>query len=209
MDENDDLSLKMLYDSKQFSSEYVVAFLEKISETIQLLITNGSHVSDFEILSAKEREQILGEFAGAKTDYPKDSSLVKEFKLQVQENADKIALKNTEKSYTYKELDNKTDSIAAFLIEEGVKPKDFVVILAERSLDFIMVIISILKAGAVYVPIDAAYPKDRIEFILNDINPSIVVADDANFEKAEGFKVIDLFQAVNIEKNSLRCQTCL
>lgn len=207
LDENDDLSLKMLYDSKQFSGEYVVAFLEKIAETIQLLSTNGSHVSDFEILSAKEREQILGEFAGSKTDYPKDSSIVKEFKLQVQENADKIALKNTEKSYTYKELDNKTDSIAAFLIEEGVKPKDFVVILAERSSDFIMVIISILKAGAVYVPIDAAYPKDRIEFILNDINPSIVVADDANFEKVEGFKVIDLFQAVNIEKNSLRYQT--
>lgn len=207
LDEKDDLSLKMLFDNKQFSGEYVAGFLEKIDETIQLLITDTRQISEFEILSEKERAQILEEFAGLKTDYPKDSSIVKEFKRQVQENADKIAIKNSTISYTYKELDSKTDSIASYLIEEGVKPNDFVVILAERSLDFIVVIISILKTGAVYVPIDAAYPKDRIEFILNDINPSIVIADDANIKKAEGFKVINLYRAVKVEKNALMYQT--
>lgn len=207
LDEKDDLSLKMLFDNKQFSGEYVARFLEKIDETIQLLITDTRQISEFEILSEKERTQILEEFAGLKTDYPKDSSIVKEFKRQVQENADKIAIKNSTISYTYKELDSKTDSIASYLIEEGVKPNDFVVILAERSLDFIVVIISILKTGAVYVPIDAAYPKDRIEFILNDINPSIVIADDANIKKAEGFKVINLYRAVKVEKNALMYQT--
>ena len=71
---------------------------------------------------------------------------------------------------TYKELNERANQLANYLIKHNIKPDDLVALLLDRSEHMIIAILGVLKAGAAYVPMDPEYPDDRIKYILNDTN---------------------------------------
>lgn len=86
-----------------------------------------------------------------------------------------IALRYRGKSMSYKELNWKANRLARHLQHLGVKPRDCVGLYLERNMDLIVAILAILKAGAAYMPIDAAYPMDRKQFMIQDAGPKIIL----------------------------------
>ncbi|HDR7244927.1 TPA: AMP-binding protein, partial [Bacillus mobilis] len=103
-----------------------------------------------------------GEFNDTTIVYPEDMNVVKQFEEQAMRLPDKIAVRTESGEITYRELNEKANQLAVRLREMGIGREDYVAIMAERSLETIIGICGIIKAGGVYVPIDPAYPRERI-----------------------------------------------
>lgn len=97
------------------------------------------------------------------------------FMEQVKITPNNIAVMFENQSITYLELDNKSNQVARFLVESGIKSNDNVGILAKRSIETIINIIGVLKAGGAYVPINPEFPEERRQYILNDSNCNMLL----------------------------------
>lgn len=127
-----------------------------------------------------EQEEILQKRLDAtEVDYPKDKSLVDFFEAQVKESPEAIAVVFGQYSLTYEELNNRSNQLAHYLLNQGVKPDMLVPVCIERGLEMIIGILGILKAGGAYVPVDPGYPSDRINYIMEDIQARLIVSSNA------------------------------
>ncbi|KAE9718074.1 AMP-binding protein, partial [Escherichia coli] len=112
--------------------------------------------------------QLLYEWSGT-TDQPAGPLLITErFEAQVKKTPHAIALESGGKQWTYQELQEKVDRLAAYLQQRGVKPHEPVGLLIDRSPEMIFGVLAIVKAGGAYVPIDPEYPDARIDYMLRD-----------------------------------------
>ncbi|MDQ1350494.1 MAG: hypothetical protein QG657_796, partial [Acidobacteriota bacterium] len=149
-------------------------------------------LSDLSLLSDAELQQVLYEFNDTQRDYPREKTIHQLFAEQAAKTPDHIALvganyqgaflknrpldpQKTFNNLTYRQLKEQSDNLAGSLIEKGVLADDIVGIMMERSIDLIIGILGILKAGAAYLPIDVEYPKERINFILKDSGVEILI----------------------------------
>ncbi|UQX56771.1 AMP-binding protein [Cytobacillus pseudoceanisediminis] len=95
-------------------------------------------------------------------------TLHEQFEKQVLIYGNKIAVRSENDAYTYKELNRRSNQLAAHLVEKGLTTGQHVAVMMERSADLVIAILGILKAGGVYVPIDKHMPEERIRYILHD-----------------------------------------
>lgn len=109
--------------------------------------------------------------------YPTHKTIVDLFDEQVQQTPDRVALTFGDNVLTYNQLNRKSNQLARHLQEVGVKAETLVPICLNRSLEMIIGILGILKAGGAYVPIDPDYPADRIDYMLSDLNSTVLVVD--------------------------------
>ncbi|WP_127956882.1 non-ribosomal peptide synthetase [Serratia microhaemolytica] len=100
------------------------------------------------------------------------------FEAQLKGCADTIALRYGDNTLTYGELNLRANRLAHRLIEQGVAPEQRVALCAERSIELIVAMLAILKAGGVYMPLDPAYPGERLRYILQDAEPLLLLADE-------------------------------
>ncbi|HEX4044132.1 MAG TPA: amino acid adenylation domain-containing protein [Gammaproteobacteria bacterium] len=114
---------------------------------------------------------------------PKKFSVIQLFEEQAQLNTEAIATCYNGANICYKELNEKSNQLAHFLISLGIKPETFVGISVDRSLTTIISILGILKTGAVYIPIDPDYPKERINHILTDSKISLLLTESHLLKK--------------------------
>ncbi|SHJ70680.1 non-ribosomal peptide synthetase, partial [Aquimarina spongiae] len=137
-------------------------------------------VKDIDLLSEKEYQQILlvNNENNEVKDVEKYNSTIDLFTEQVKLNPFAKALEFFNSELSYAELDAKSNGLANTLINQGVTSGNLVPICVERSIDMIVGILGILKAGAAYVPIDSSLPNERIEYILKDTQADIVLTQD-------------------------------
>lgn len=107
----------------------------------------------------------------ARTDYPRDSSVVELFRRQVSLSPNAVAVKNAYSSsqLTYAELDRQSDQLAHWLVQRGLAPETMVAVLAPRSCETIVALLAILKANLAYMPLDVNVPVGRLESILSTV----------------------------------------
>src|SRR5882762_4216651 len=112
---------------------------------------------------------------------------------------------------TYHQLDIQSAKLANFLIKRGVRPKSIVPFCLERGIEVVVTIVSILRCGAAYVPIDPSYPSQRKNYILNDLAAKVLVTSSvcrSELEVALTGEVIEIdtdWVAVNKESEKLEC----
>lgn len=112
--------------------------------------------------------------------YPADKTLVDLLEAQVARTPDRVAVVHNSETITYRALNSRANQLAHCLRKRGVTEETLVPLCIERSIDMIVGILGILKAGAAYVPIDPDYPTDRIAYMLADTSARLVVADAAS-----------------------------
>ncbi|OXB12964.1 AMP-binding protein, partial [Flavobacterium tructae] len=112
--------------------------------------------------------------------YPSDKTIVDLFEEQVKQTPTAIAVVYEDEKLTYKELDQRSNQLAHYLREQGVKPDTLVGICLERSLEMLIGILGILKSGGAYVPIDPEYPTDRIAYMLKDAGIDLVLSSQTS-----------------------------
>jgi amino acid adenylation domain-containing protein len=131
------------------------------------------------VISEQERQKILVEWNNTQADFPENHCLHQLFEDHVASTPDAPALFYKDITLGYKELNEKSNQLANFMIAQGIGPESLVGICTERSIEMVVGILGILKAGAAYVPVDPAYPKDRIRFMLTDTNVSTLLTQSS------------------------------
>ncbi|CCH94318.1 hypothetical protein MICCA_370002 [Microcystis aeruginosa PCC 9432] len=144
-------------------------------------------VSQLPLLTESERNQLLFDWNQTEIDYKNDLCLHQLFEQQVKQNPQAIAVKLEDEFLTYEELNCKANQLAHYLQSLGVKSDSLVGIFVERSLDMIIGILGILKAGGAYVPLDINYPQERITYLIEDTQLSIVLTQSKFIEQLPKF----------------------
>ncbi|AOM39414.1 non-ribosomal peptide synthetase [Xenorhabdus hominickii] len=152
---------------------YMNAALKSIVAALQYAPEQA--ISALDILPSAERTQLLVDFNATQLTYPQDSLIHQLFEQQVERTPDAIALVSGENQLSYTELNQHANQLAHLLIAAGIRPDDRVAICADRSLDMIIGMYAILKAGAGYVPLDPEYPTERLAYQLSDSQPALLL----------------------------------
>ena len=167
------------YNTDLFDKDRIERMVEHYQVLIESIIYDPTvNVSDLEILTSSEKHQLLVGWNDTSVDYPKAKCVHQLFEEQAEKRPDNIAVVFEEAELTYRELNEKSNQLAHYLQKKGIKPESLVGICVERSLEMIVGLLGILKAGGVYVPIDPTYPEDRISYMLEDADCEIVLTQE-------------------------------
>lgn len=142
-----------------------------------LSASSGQQAGVQVLLSAEDRKKLLDHFNTTGWDYPEEETLVSLFRKQVSLHPENIAAVYQDKHITYSDLDRKSSQLAHILMEKGVKEGMYVPVWLDRSMEWLVAILGVLKTGAAYVPVDPSYPVKRAEYILKDTSAVIILTD--------------------------------
>ncbi|KAF1061953.1 amino acid adenylation domain-containing protein [Burkholderia gladioli] len=185
-----DLTLNVVEDGEQLqcSFEYGAdlfdaATIERMAGHLrQLLAALASQpecrVRELPMMAAGEREAVLAASA-PRAGYVVEGGLARRFEAQARRAPEAIALLHDGQSLAYGELDTRANRIAHALRERGVGADQRVALCVERGFDLVAGVLGILKAGAAYVPLDPAYPAQRLSYMLDDSAPAVLLTSQA------------------------------
>lgn len=140
-----------------------------------MVADSDRRVSEFPLLTESERHQLLVEWNKTQTVYPEDKSIHELFEAQVERTPEAVAVIFEGQQLTYGELNRRANQLAHHLRKLGVGPEVMVGIYMERSLDMLIGLLGVLKAGGAYVPLDPDYPEERLAFMLEDAQVSMLL----------------------------------
>ena len=145
-------------------------------------------------LSTREKQQLLIEWNQTAKDYAPKGFIHQLFEAQVERAPDHIALICDSTELTYRQLNARANLLGRLLQRLGVKPEARVAILAERSIELVVGLLGILKAGGAYMPLDPAYPKERLRVMLEDSAAGVMLVGPGMKDLAQGYsgEVVEL-----------------
>ncbi|GLZ33759.1 hypothetical protein Lesp02_59470 [Lentzea sp. NBRC 105346] len=169
------------YDPSRFTDTQVARYLGYYLGCFQALVTDGEAPwHDTLPLSLEEREVLLPPIARpVVAELDGCRSLGSRFAAMVGKHGDRVAVSCGDRSFTYRELDGLAGALAASLVDRGVGVGDLVGLALERDLEMVVAILAVVKAGAVYVPIDPGYPEDRIRTTVEDADVAVLIGEKA------------------------------
>jgi amino acid adenylation domain-containing protein/thioester reductase-like protein/non-ribosomal peptide synthase protein (TIGR01720 family) len=180
------LELEWIYQVEQFSEFEIRGFHQGLVNILNDALANpGKKTSEINILSLEEKEQILYDFSNTEVEYPGEKTIHQLFEAQVEKSRDNIAVISTapnaqhktsgrgpdkkrhapcsmRHTLTYRRLNEKANQLARILKEKGVKPDHIVGLITQPSIEMMVGLLAIFKAGGAYLPIDQTHPKEHI-----------------------------------------------
>jgi amino acid adenylation domain-containing protein/FkbH-like protein len=173
-----DRELQIVFASDLFEKATAGRILKHWTTVIESLASDATtSLAALEILPREEKQLILEKWTATDRDYPRDETLASLFSQQAIRRPQACALIDGTTRLTYAELHTRAMRIAAALKAEGVTPESLVGICVERSWRMVASIIGTLYAGAAYVPLDPAYPAERLGYILDDAKARVLIAE--------------------------------
>lgn len=156
------------------------AFVARLASHFQILldgvvISPDNRIWDFPFLQPTERQRILVEWNSGPEPLPLTATAHELIEHQVMLLPNNIALVSDDVELTYEEFNKRANQLARWLLAAGIRPDMPVGICIERSLEMVIGILAVLKAGGAYVPLDPHSPKARLECIINDLSPSVIL----------------------------------
>jgi amino acid adenylation domain-containing protein len=172
------ISCRIVYQPSRFREETVDAIGSHLVRFLDAATAcPDKALSEFDILSQAERHRVLHAFNDNAAPYSTDMTIHGLFERQAAKQPEAVALRYGTASVTYRELDERANRLAALLVSEGACPGMHVGVLLNRSVELIVSMLGILKAGCAYVPLDPALPKSRLEQMAGSLSIPIVVTD--------------------------------
>ncbi|RMP55440.1 Syringopeptin synthetase C, partial [Pseudomonas syringae pv. atrofaciens] len=156
---------------------YMQTVLEHLADALEQ--SPSLALDSLPTLPVDEREQLLVQFNDTALDYPQQQTIHGLFEAQVERTPEALAVVHGEQRLTYRELNEQANRLAHALRKQGVQPDSRVGICVERGAEMVVGLLAILKAGGGYVPLDPAYPAERIAYMLQDSAPAAVLAHTA------------------------------
>jgi amino acid adenylation domain-containing protein len=144
-----------------------------------MVADDQQRISELNLLSPTERQQLLVGFNDTHRPYPSEQCIHELFEEQVARTPDAVAVVFEERQLSYGELNAHANRLAHHLIALGIRPDDRVAICMERSLEMVVGLLGIMKAGGAYVPLDPSYPAQRLAYMLEDSAPVALLTQAA------------------------------
>ena len=170
------LRLYFEYNTDLFTEETISRMMEHYRMVLEGFAANvEARIRQVPILRDEERRQLTSEWNRTEAAYPQELTVHGLVEAQVRRTPNSEAVRFGDDSLTYEELDVRANQLARRLQALGVQHESLVGVCIDRSLEMIVALLAVLKAGAAYVPLDPAFPKDRIEFMIEDAGLKIIV----------------------------------
>lgn len=183
--------LRVVYDNELYTERRAIALAECVKCcAIDMLSDLDKAVSQVKLVA--DPTTLLNIAAGETIDYDTTKSFVDLFLDQVRNNPNNIAVADELSTLSYQQLDNDSNSLAATLIEAGIKPNTFVGVMMPRAKEYMTAVVAIWKAGAAYLPLDSEYPLDRLQYMVEDSRSNVLITTQAMNCQLEAQTVICL-----------------
>lgn len=186
------LSFNFEYSTELFQKSTIQRFIAYFKQLItSILMSPDQKISGISILSDNEVKDQLFDFNRTATDRKKNVTILSHFHQQVIKNPDLEAVQFKEISFSYRQLDERSNQVANSLQAKGAGSGSIIGLMVDRSPEMIIGILGILKAGSAYLPIDSQYPPKRKSYILEDSNADLLLTTkQINHEANENVKVL-------------------
>jgi amino acid adenylation domain-containing protein len=176
------------YNTDLFEAESIARFASHYRQLLESIAADPAQpISTFELMTETERRQILEEWNGQDAGFPQTRCVHELFEARVEQTPDAVAISFEKTQLSYDDLNCRSNQLAHYLINLGVKSGDSVGLCLERSSELIIAILGILKAGAAYLPVDPTTPSARTNFILSDARARILLTQQSLIEIAPDF----------------------
>ncbi|OMD34668.1 hypothetical protein BSK56_33490, partial [Paenibacillus borealis] len=178
--------------NEETAGRYLMHFVQLLS---QITGQPEASIGSYELVTPEEKQQLLHGFNDTAAEYPWEATIHGLFEEQVEKTPHAVAVVYGDQQLTYAELNARANQLAWTLRGQGVGPDRIVAILMDRSVEMLVGVLGILKAGGVYLPIDPALPAERIRYMLGDSGAGVLLIqpglDPCGFEGT----VLDLAEA--------------
>ena len=174
----------LAYDPACFDDAHAARAARQLTSWLRNLAASPAQpVGRLPLVDATERRRLLTEFNHTTRDYPSDRCVHQLFETQVERTPAQTALVYTNRTLSYAELNTRANRLAHALIAAGAGPDRMIGLCLERSEDLVIAALAIQKAGAGYLPLDPAYPQDRIAFMVEDSGADIIVCQQSTADR--------------------------
>jgi amino acid adenylation domain-containing protein len=171
-----ELLMKLAYHQRDFDDASICRMLGHLKMLLEGFAVNPhQRLSDYQILTREEYEQIVIKWNDTNAEYPANSTIHQLFEEQVKKSPNATAVSFADEQLTFQDLNQRANHLAHHLQKLGVQADKLVAICLERSPEMIVGILGILKAGGAYVPLDPAYPQERLSVMLKDAQPTVLL----------------------------------
>lgn len=211
-EENDAGSIILTLSYKDIYPIYkITGFFNNICKIIKDYndLLNGD-LDYFSLLDEQEKKTILIEFNNTYVDYPRNKTIVDLFEEQVKRTPTDLAVIFEKKGFTYIELNGRANQLAGYLRDKyQIEHQQIIATLLPKSMDLIVALLAIEKLSCIYLPIDVDCPQDRINYILKESQPGIIISNSSIFHAPNMFhldnaiesNILDTYSTEDIHNN--------
>ncbi|MCL2816397.1 MAG: amino acid adenylation domain-containing protein, partial [Oscillospiraceae bacterium] len=178
------------YQTAVFSKSEIVMLCDRLLHILRQIIREDSvKIRDIQIVSEAEYQRLIFDFNNTATDFPDDKCINQLFEEQAAKTPNATAVVFSGSKYTYRQIDEMSDSLAGILRDKGITRNDIVAIVSKRSHKAVIAMLAVLKAGGAFLPIDPNSPRERMAFMLKDSACKTVLVSGVRIDDID---VIDL-----------------
>ena len=191
----DGLAIEFHYDSSIYARDSISRLADQFATLLSSALANPqSAVSDLEIVSEGEKKQLLEGFNRTEQPYPGEVCIHEMIERQAELTPDNVAVACGAQQVRYVELEERANQLANYLRGLGVGPEQVVAVCMDRGVDAIVALLGIMKAGGAYLPVDAGYPAQRKQYMVEDAGVKVVVTSGGASVGQElgGVKQVDI-----------------
>ena len=214
-DLNDLGTMNIAYDYKisKYNAEDINQIHNRILYMLNQILENQNIIlKNICISTPKELKKILHNSLESECSYPIGKTVSQLFENQVDLTPNNIAIKYNNDFMTYYELNKRANQLAHYLRNKGIKPNDVIALRMNKSLELVIAILGIIKAGGCYLPIDLSYPQERVSFMLEDSSAKIFLTNEEHKDDLSipiETILLDLNESNKIYKNSTNNLPCI
>ncbi|MEL6557228.1 MAG: amino acid adenylation domain-containing protein [Bacteroidota bacterium] len=183
------LQLNCHYDPDSFEKQSIEGIIKNFLSFIKELVHNPDlTIDEYQLLAASEQQKVLNDWNRTASDLSQDQTVLDLIAENVKSTPDAVALVHQKESVTYRDLEEKSNAVAAYLLKNRQPAEKFIGIGCGKSLDMIIGLIGVLKSGMAYIPIDVDYPDERIEAIVRESGLKTILTGGGQSDRFDVFR---------------------
>ncbi|WJJ95636.1 non-ribosomal peptide synthetase [Algibacter luteus] len=193
--ENDKLSTTFEYSTELFEASTIQRFQNYFKLLLESIVTNPYEtIGKLQMLTPFEKQLFLNQKSETQHHFGDYNCIHEVIENISKTNPNAVAVSYKDNSLTYKELNDKANTLATYILPHIKRPNEIVGLCLDRSVDMIVGMLAILKAGCAYLPIDLEYPKERIHFMLNDAEVGTIITQQnaVNLSNSSNVRMINI-----------------
>ncbi len=175
----------------------------------QMMKDVDAPIRDITLVSEEEKAALMELGAGKQLDINLDETFAHLFVRQAKQTPDALAVSDVDSEFTYREMDEQSDTLAHLLLSKGIEADDFVCVMLDRTKYFPLTVLAIHKAGAAYTPLDLEYPNERLSYMVENSESKVVITTHEVLaaKKAEGGLELGDIQIIFLDDQDLSMKT--
>ncbi|MFY7802846.1 MAG: non-ribosomal peptide synthetase, partial [Limnoraphis robusta] len=164
------------YNTDLFKAETISRIIVHFQTLLEQILTNyNQKLYELCLLTETEKNQLLVKWNQTQTPFKNLACIHQLFETQAQQTPDAVALVDEYQQLSYQQLNIIANQLAHYLQKQGIQPEQTIGICLERSCEMVIALLAVIKVGATYIPLDPAYPPDRLNYIINNAKISLII----------------------------------